>query len=66
MREKRCEGDHTVAPSLLHLAPPVALEGFEGGSPRERLIYIRDLEVLCLLQEGEKREGSLPSPGGRK
>ncbi|KAI0519626.1 hypothetical protein KFK09_007080 [Dendrobium nobile] len=29
-----------VALSLLHLAPPVALEGFEGGSPRERLVYI--------------------------
>ena len=54
VREKRCEGDHTVAPSLLHLAPPVAREGFEGGSPRERLVCIRCLKVLCLLQEGEK------------
>ncbi|PKU79406.1 hypothetical protein MA16_Dca000751 [Dendrobium catenatum] len=45
MREKRCEGDHTVAPNLLYLAPLVALEEFEGGSPRERLVYISDLEL---------------------
>ncbi|KAI0524380.1 hypothetical protein KFK09_003747 [Dendrobium nobile] len=55
VREKRCEGDHTVAPFLLHLAPPVTQEELVGGSLRGRLFYIfRDLE------------GTLHSPGGRK
>ncbi|PKU73436.1 hypothetical protein MA16_Dca013892 [Dendrobium catenatum] len=39
-----------VASNLLHLAPPVALEEFEGGSPRERLVYIRDLEIESLQE----------------
>ncbi|KAI0503951.1 hypothetical protein KFK09_014898 [Dendrobium nobile] len=54
VKEKRCEGDHTVPPYLLHLAPPTAREELVGGSLRGRLFYIHDLE------------GTLPSPRGRK
>jgi len=38
VRKKRCEGDHTVTPILLHLTPPVALKEFMGGSPRGKAL----------------------------
>ncbi|PKU70512.1 hypothetical protein MA16_Dca026112 [Dendrobium catenatum] len=34
----------------------MALEEFVGGSPRGKVLYICDLEVLCLLQEGKNEK----------